>query len=968
MPLITTWGAAFAIWKNPYAMGDFRADVQRFGRLIRKETRPGPTRLVTNPTVGDVLACVRDGKGMVAVDIETGPAHREAPWTGKDPTQAKLRTIGLGNEEWGLSHVWGDDATVEQAIKGVLADPSVLKIGHNFLWFDQRVLERYGCATHNLADTRDQRRALSSTSRLALAYVTSLYDDAPPWKQGEEEDDSKGIVFTDDYEALKRYNAEDCVRTARIHGAMNRESEWNTPRVRRLYDVHVELSQLAAEMHTTGIPVDFEQRAKLDAQLRDMYHEREKHFLRLVDIPGMRCTPQDLRALIFKRHENSRVKRFSLEDPIDPNQWVQKKYQTIAVDQNALLLLLVQPGIPAELKGIIDAYWQAEGAKKARSTYVISEKVSQAIGPDVRIRPGWNSCGTDTGRFSCIARGTPIEVVRDVSVHPKGIPIEAVRPGDYAYTYDALGVLRLRKVLRVIHKGRQPVVRLHWRGSGHHTRGFVDLTADHRVRLVSGVYVRADSLTPKDRVMALSRSHTNGYARLHPTGSTEVREHRLIASELLGGAEQHVHHRNGNKLDNRLENLENLSAAEHASLHGQICSPQMRAFRSSKLKEQHAAGTMWVPSGADHPHYLGLTREYIEHLLVAHDWSITLACRAGGHDFNTFKKYAIAVGFDLAELKKMNRTCRRGNTPNNHEVLCVEHLNLEEDVYDLEIEETHNFIAGEICVHNCNSPNLLNLAKKKDEDGGALVGDLPDMRSMYRAPPGWVLVEADYSQQELRVMWLVSGDDVLGDALRSGDVYTQDAIDIFGLPVTSTKATIKKEARHTAKTGHLGFQYGAGTPALYKQFLEQDRKMTFSACMLVHKALKRRYAKTVTYWEAEMYRVLECGYSESRILGRRRTYPREPPITETANYPIQATSSDITNLATLDLWKALKKYVPPAKIVISQYDAAYVMTPERHVEEVKHLMQECMEQPFTINGKQATFPVDFSVKERWGTL
>lgn len=653
MPLITTYAPHNVFYSAVYEWGAFRADMQRFGRMVRGELVAGPTRLETHPTVQDVLDVTAGG--VVAVDIETD---------GIDPTACKLRTVGLGNTEWGLSHEWGANAEVEEAIFTLLAEGRVVKIFHNGPWFDIRVLERYGAVINNWVDTRDERRAVSSTSRLSLAYVTSLYDDAPPWKEGDDENEK--LALTTDYEALKKYNAEDCVRTARIHKAMSSELD---ARTRRLYDLHAELSVVCADMHTTGIPVDFEQRARLDAQLLQLHEERKAKFLALCGVEGMRCNPNDLRALLFARHENERIKRFSIQDPTDKNQWIDKEVGgTISADQNALLLLLIQPDCPPEAKPIIEAYWQAEGARKARSTYVASEKVSSAIGKDGRIRPGWNSCGTDTGRFSC------------------------------------------------------------------------------------------------------------------------------------------------------------------------------------------------------------------------------------------------------------------------------------------------------------NSPNLLNLAKKKDEEGGALVGTLPDMRSMYRAPEGHVLIEADYSQQELRVMWAVSGDEVLGAALQSGDVYTQDAIEIFRLPPTTTKKTCKPEARQTAKVGHLGFQYGAGTDTLYKQFLEANRSMQYSACKAVHMALRKLYWRTVEYWQEEHTRVLECGYSESRLLHRRRVYPKEPQITDTANYPIQATASDITNLATIDVWHTLRRTLPSAKIVIQQYDAIYVMVPERHSGEAQRILVDCMTKPHTICGRQMTFPVDVSVKDRWGKL
>lgn len=537
-----------------------------------------------------------------------------------------------------------------------------------------------------IVDTRDARRALSATSPVNLRYMRSIYDDAPPWKE-DEEDDAKGIVFTDDMAKLRAYNAEDCVAQARVWQGLIAEEQWNTPRVQRLYTLHVGLSRIAADMYQVGLPVDVKRRAELAQELEDLYDQREKKVRELVSVAGWRCTPNDMRALLYKRHENAKVRRFSLPDPVDPNMWVKKKMETIAVDQPALLMLIADPDTPPEVRAIVDAYWQAEGAWKARATYVVSEKVEQAIGDDNHIRAGWNSCGTDTGRFSC------------------------------------------------------------------------------------------------------------------------------------------------------------------------------------------------------------------------------------------------------------------------------------------------------------SSPNLMNLSEKKDEEGGALVGDLPNMRSMYWAGPGCVMIGADFSQLELRVMAAVSGDRVLEDALQTGDVYTADAIDCFSLPKHLRKCEcadkrgkdkkgdawckencIKSKPRKAAKIVHLAFQYNAGTPAIYMQALEQDRNIQFAFVRDVHRAMLKRYSGTVAYWRWEHERVRATGYSESRILQRRRVYPREPPPTETANFPIQATASDIVNTSQLRIYNKFKKYVPRSKLVIQLHDAHYAIAREKDARVTKEIIIEEMERPVTIEGKQHIIPVEAKVGTHWSQL
>lgn len=127
---------------------------------------------------------------MVGCDIETAPCDYKQPWSGKDPTRARLKTIGFGDEEEGIS-IWWDDASkeVEKEVREILADESITKVFFNGEWFDIPVLHRYEMPVRRWEDLRSLRRALSSTSSLSLRYVVSAYIDAHPWKEAEGESD-----------------------------------------------------------------------------------------------------------------------------------------------------------------------------------------------------------------------------------------------------------------------------------------------------------------------------------------------------------------------------------------------------------------------------------------------------------------------------------------------------------------------------------------------------------------------------------------------------------------------------------------------------------------------------------------------------------------------------------------------------------------------------------------------------------
>ena len=395
------------------------------------------------------------------------------------------------------------------------------------------------------------------------------------------------------------------------------------------------------------------------------------------------------------------------------------------------------------------------------------------IRSDGRVHPSYLQDGTASGRPSCIAKGTPIEIVRDVSKQPLGTPIEDVKVGDYAYAFDDDLKLVIRKVTAVIPNGVKKVLRLHWQGSGHQHKGYLDLTADHLVRRTDGTYVRADNLHVGERVMALHRGvkGRHGYGRLWPTGGGEIRDHRLVYSETIGGNPEHVHHKNGNKLDNRPENLEGLTHKDHTSHHAKTRSPEALAKMGNTIHQK------WVNNreemmkihprdGSNNGRYLGLTKEWILTELTRFGGATVKMARAHGLDYATLQKYMKEHSIDRREFKKL---CKQ----RNHEIVRIEELSESVEVYDLTIDDVHNFIASEICVHNCTDPNFFNRLKGRDAQSREL-GNM--LRSCHKAPTGWSIIEADMGQIEIRLAAYLSQDAAMIAMLNSGvDFHTRSA-------------------------------------------------------------------------------------------------------------------------------------------------------------------------------------------------
>lgn len=397
---IATWHPTYAYFRNPFEGGAFDTDLARFVRLVKGKLGPKPSSLLVHPGIDRLDALLREGL-PIAVDVEASPEHPDRPWTGKDPTRAGLRTIGFGNVSWGVSYIWAcltesDKQRVGEALRGHT-------VWQNGPWYDHRMLRRYGFTIGPWDDTRDLRMALCPTSPLSLAYLASLYDDTNPWKE-EDEDDDKGLVFTEDLDELCTYNAQDCVETARVWRGLEADSSafgWSSGEgawLHNLYQVHKRTSVICAKMHDRGIQVHQENRNKLSRELEEEFYTREKAFQEVIGAE-VGVNANNMRSLIFERHRKEGVPNFGLPDPFIDEAW--SSDGTIAVDQPALMALACNPATPPKLVTAIEKYWAAYAVRQARSTFVASEKVEHAIGQDGRLRPGWNSCGTDTGRKSC---------------------------------------------------------------------------------------------------------------------------------------------------------------------------------------------------------------------------------------------------------------------------------------------------------------------------------------------------------------------------------------------------------------------------------------------------------------------------------------------------------------------------------------------------------------------------------------
>jgi DNA polymerase I len=219
-----------------------------------------------------------------------------------------------------------------------------------------------------------------------------------------------------------------------------------------------------------------------------------------------------------------------------------------------------------------------------------------------------------------------------------------------------------------------------------------------------------------------------------------------------------------------------------------------------------------------------------------------------------------------------------------------------------------------------NDPNLQNIPIRTEE--GRRV------RESFIAPPGRVIVSADYSQIELRIMAHLSEDQSLIQAFKNGDdIHRQTASEIFNI----TSAEISTEQRRYAKVINFGLIYGMSAFGLAKQ-LGVER----SAAQQYIDRYFARYPGVANYMDRSKNQAKERGHVET-VFGRRLTLPdihasnhqmRQAAERAAINAPMQGTAADLIKIAMISVNRWLREEGLKTNIIMQVHDELVLETPE----------------------------------------
>ena len=238
-------------------------------------------------------------------------------------------------------------------------------------------------------------------------------------------------------------------------------------------------------------------------------------------------------------------------------------------------------------------------------------------------------------------------------------------------------------------------------------------------------------------------------------------------------------------------------------------------------------------------------------------------------------------------------------------------------------------------------PNLQNIPTRTD------LGS--ELRRMFVAAPGKVLVDADYSQIELRLLAHISGDQAMRDAFLSGeDFHTVTAAHVFDVPLERVTPSM----RRAAKAVNFGIVYGISAFSL-----SQDLGVTVAEAKEYMETYFARFPGVKRYMEQVVAQARERGYVET-LMHRRRALPeiksanfnmRSFGERVALNMPIQGTAADIIKLAMVRVADRLAREGLEARLIMQVHDELIVECPGDEAQRVKALLTQEMEGVFPLS-------------------
>ncbi len=251
-------------------------------------------------------------------------------------------------------------------------------------------------------------------------------------------------------------------------------------------------------------------------------------------------------------------------------------------------------------------------------------------------------------------------------------------------------------------------------------------------------------------------------------------------------------------------------------------------------------------------------------------------------------------------------------------------------------------------------PNMQNIPVRTD------LGR--ELRKMFVAEEGKVLIDADYSQIELRVLSHIAEDERMIDAFENDeDIHTVTAAQVFGVPVEEVTSAM----RSSAKAVNFGIVYGIG-----EYSLSQDIHVSVKEAKSYIDNYLEKYSGVRAYMENIKAEAKKNGYVKT-LMNRIRYIPelkssnfniRSFGERVALNTPIQGTAADIIKLAMVRVWERLKKEKMETRLILQVHDELILESPISEKEKAASILKEEMENAIKL---RVPLKVDLSTGNSW---
>lgn len=286
---------------------------------------------------------------------------------------------------------------------------------------------------------------------------------------------------------------------------------------------------------------------------------------------------------------------------------------------------------------------------------------------------------------------------------------------------------------------------------------------------------------------------------------------------------------------------------------------------------------------------------------------------------------------------------------------------------DMRIHPSINISGTETGRPSCSEPNLLNIPRAGTPDGKLC-------RDIFVTPAGFTFVEADYSQVELRVAAMLSGDEIMLELFKSGkDFHLETAkmiAPLFG--INPDEVDDEHPLRSKAKTVNFATLYGdppAGLAVKLNISVKEAEKLQRAILGTFKKLAKwiqeslafaQRHGHCRTWWDGQEFRRRPLWKIADHDEDERATAERSA-----WNTPVQGTAAEFTNASLGAIQQWLEDSNIPAKLVLTVYDSILLEVRDDHIDLVAAKVRDIMQ---GWNSLGVPIKADFKTGKSWGSL